>query len=332
MSADAVNKRIFINYRRGDSQAAAGRLNDRLLQHFGRDQVFMDVEAIEPGVDFVTWIDEQVAACGVFISVIGPDWLAARTADGHPRISDPNDYVRLEIESALKRNIRVIPVLVDGATMPQSTDLPSSIDALARRQAVQIAHHRFTADCDDLARGIKRAFGIAQAEPPPASTSQHDSARKRSWIDILFSFQGRISRLQFLIGFLALLATNVILALAIVSTANSIFDGADAQTTDLSGRLRLFEGRVFSIVEIATWWPTWALILKRLHDIGHGWRIFLLFVGVDIANVAFDFLGKEELSNQVMIFSVGIALMLAAIRGTEGLNKYGPDPLVKSPS
>lgn len=332
MSADAVNKRIFINYRRGDSQAAAGRLNDRLLQHFGRDQVFMDVEAIEPGVDFVTWIDEQVAACGVFISVIGPDWLAARTADGHPRISDPNDYVRLEIESALKRNIRVIPVLVDGATMPQSTDLPSSIDALARRQAVQIAHHRFTADCDDLARGIKRALGIAQAEPPPASTSQHDSARKRSWIDILFSFQGRISRLQFLIGFLALLATNVILALAIVSTANSIFDGADAQTTDLSGRLRLFEGRVFSIVEIATWWPTWALILKRLHDIGHGWRIFLLFVGVDIANVAFDFLGKEELSNQVMIFSVGIALMLAAIRGTEGLNKYGPDPLVKSPS
>jgi uncharacterized membrane protein YhaH (DUF805 family) len=330
MSADAVNKRIFINYRRGDSQAAAGRLNDRLLLHFGRDQVFMDVEAIEPGVDFVTWIDEQVASCGVFISVIGPDWLAARTPDGRPRLSEPNDYVRLEIEAALKRNIRVIPVLVDGATMPQSADLPGSIDALARRQAVQIAHHRFTADCDDLARGIKRAFGLAEAEP--ASVLQHDAARKRGWIDIVFSFHGRISRLQFLIGFVAVLAIEVTLGVAISSTASSIFDGAEAPPTDLPGKLKLFEGRVFSILEIASWWPVWALTLKRLHDFGHGWRILSLFIAVDIAFIPIDWLGNDELSNQVMIFSVGITLMLAAIQGAKGPNEYGPDPLAKSPS
>jgi uncharacterized membrane protein YhaH (DUF805 family) len=332
MSADTVNKRIFINYRRGDSQAAAGRLNDRLLQHFGRDQVFMDVEAIEPGVDFVTWIDEQVAACGVFISVIGPDWLAARTADGRPRLSEPNDYVRLEIEAALKRNIRVIPVLVDGATMPQSTDLPNSIDALARRQAVEIAHHRFTADCDDLARGIKRAFGMAEAESPPATMLQHHSAPKRGWIDILFSFHGRISRLQFLIGFVAVLAIEVTLGVAISTTASSIFDGADAQPTDLPAKLKLFEGRVFSILEIASWWPVWALTLKRLHDFGHGWRILSLFIAVEIAVIALDWVGNDELSNQIMIFAVGITLMLAAIQGTKGPNKYGPDPLAKSPS
>ena len=90
--------RIFINYRRGDDQAAAGRLYDRLLQHFDREQLFMDVDAIEPGVDFVKSLDEQVAACIAFIAVIGPRWLNARNNDGNPRLDNPTDYVRVEIE------------------------------------------------------------------------------------------------------------------------------------------------------------------------------------------------------------------------------------------
>src|SRR5262249_14848286 len=127
----------------------------------------MDVDAIEPGVDFVKALDEQVAGCIAFIAVIGPRWLTARGNDGNPRLDNPADYVRLEIESALKRDIRVIPVLVDGASMPQSSDLPSSLQALARRHAVEIAHHRFVADCDDLARNIKRALGVATTPSPP---------------------------------------------------------------------------------------------------------------------------------------------------------------------
>ena len=111
--------RIFISYRRGDDQAAAGRLYDRLLQHFDHEQLFMDVDAIEPGVDFVKSLDEQVAACIAFIAVIGPRWLNARNNDGNPRLESPTDYVRVEIESALKRDIRVIPALVDGASMPR---------------------------------------------------------------------------------------------------------------------------------------------------------------------------------------------------------------------
>src|SRR5262249_11601055 len=93
----------------------------------------MDVDAIEPGVDFVKALDEQVAGCIAFIAVIGPRWLTARGNDGNPKLDNPTDYVRLEIESALKRDIRVIPVLVDGALMPTPSDLPSSLQALARR-------------------------------------------------------------------------------------------------------------------------------------------------------------------------------------------------------
>jgi hypothetical protein len=159
--------RVFINYRRSDSQGSAGRLFDRLLQHFERDQLFIDVDAIEPGVDFVDSLDKQVSNCSAFIAVIGPGWLTARNAAGERRLDNPSDYVRVEIESALKRDIRVIPVLVDGASMPPPSELPASLEPLSRRNAVEIAHHRFTTDCDALAVAIKRALGMA---PPSATT------------------------------------------------------------------------------------------------------------------------------------------------------------------
>src|SRR4051794_31269459 len=121
---DLVTGRIFISYRSGADQAAAGRLYDQLLRHFDHEQLFMDVDSIEPGVDFVKSLDEQVAACIAFIAVIGPRWLDARNDAGTPKLDNPTDYVRVEIESALKRDIRVIPVLVDGASMPRPSDLP----------------------------------------------------------------------------------------------------------------------------------------------------------------------------------------------------------------
>src|SRR5262249_31459156 len=145
-------------YRRGDDQAAAGRLYDRLLQHFDREQLFMDVDAIEPGVDFVKSLDDQVAACIAFIAVIGPRWLNARNNDGKPRLDDPTDYVRLEIESALKRALRVTPVRGAGQSMRGLPDLPPPPQALARRNAVETPPPRFVTDCDALARRIKRAL------------------------------------------------------------------------------------------------------------------------------------------------------------------------------
>ena len=109
--------KIFINYRRDDLIGMAGRLHDRLAQTFGRDKLFMDVDHIPVGEDFVTHLNNQVAECDVVLVVIGPGWLRAKDKAGQRRLQQPDDFVAIEIAAALARNIRVIPVLVDGARM-----------------------------------------------------------------------------------------------------------------------------------------------------------------------------------------------------------------------
>jgi uncharacterized membrane protein YhaH (DUF805 family) len=329
-----VTGRIFISYRRGDDQAAAGRLYDRLLQHFDREQLFMDVEAIEPGVDFVKSLDEQLAACIAFIAVIGPRWLTARGNDGNPRLDNATDYVRLEIEAALKRDIRVIPVLVDGASMPQPSDLPPSLRALARRNAMEIAHHRFVADCDDLARRLKLALGIATTPSSPAqlvvsSTAlQEEVTARLSWSQILFSFKGRLSRTQFLIGYIFTLVFAAVLFFAITLTIEHFFWGVQPQTEKVTTNLlELLESRLLLVVTMASWWPALALVLKRLHDLGQGWKALLVFVGLDVLWAILHLVNKDELAQAMAGVDFGLTFMLAVIKGTEGPNRYGPDPL-----
>src|SRR5688572_14604229 len=123
--------RIFISYRRDDSIDAAGRLYDRLSDHFGKDNVFLDVDAIPVGVDFRRHLQDAVGECDVLLAVIGHAWLDARRADGSRRLDDPADFVRIEIRTALERGIPVIPVLVGRATMPAGRDLPAALQALA---------------------------------------------------------------------------------------------------------------------------------------------------------------------------------------------------------
>jgi len=113
--------KIFINYRRNDSISTAGRLHDRLAQTFGRKSLFMDVDHVPAGIDFVDYLNSQVAECDVFLAVIGPNWVDAKDDSGHRRLDNPKDYVTVEIAAALARNIRVIPVLVDGARAPNRT-------------------------------------------------------------------------------------------------------------------------------------------------------------------------------------------------------------------
>ena len=110
---------IFISYRRSDGAPHAGRLNDRLCDYFGADKVFMDVDDIKPGADFVSLIGEKVASCDALIAVIGKGWLARDEDNGKPRLYDPTDFVRLELEHALQRDILLIPALVEGAEMPR---------------------------------------------------------------------------------------------------------------------------------------------------------------------------------------------------------------------
>ncbi len=150
--------KIFINYRRSDALAAAGRLHDRLAKAFGNNSLFMDVDHIPPGVDFVAHLEEQVAACDVFLAVMGTSWISTTDPAGRRRIDDPDDFVVIEIASALKREIPVIPVLLDGARMPTAEELPDAIKPLARRNAFKVANEQFGRDTDVLCAKIKAAF------------------------------------------------------------------------------------------------------------------------------------------------------------------------------
>jgi TIR domain len=137
---------LFVSYRRADSAHAAHRLYDYLTERFGRESVFIDLDTIAPGVDFVNALEDAVRRCKVLLAIIGPGWVAAADANGAPRLADPNDLVRLEIENALRRQVTVIPVLIDTAEMPGAADLPDSIALLVRRNAYPIRLSSFHAD------------------------------------------------------------------------------------------------------------------------------------------------------------------------------------------
>ena len=174
-----AGRRIFISYRRGESTIYAGRLHDGLSARVGEDDVFMDVDALEPGVDFVEHIEREVGSCEILIALIGRDWANVTDADGNRRLEDPQDFVRLELATGLSRDIRVIPVLVQGARMPRSDELPDDLKPLARRNALEIGdlrwRHDFARLCevvDKVLQGasVPRAIelsGVRNFVPPP---------------------------------------------------------------------------------------------------------------------------------------------------------------------
>jgi hypothetical protein len=140
---------IFISYRREDARADAGRLYDRLSTRFGEAHVFMDIEDIEPGENFVHVLDMTLQTCSVMIVLIGKRWLGEGEQGSH-RIADRHDFVRLEVEKALERDIQVVPVLVGAATMPAAELLPPALSGLSRRQAFELSDARFHDDVDHL--------------------------------------------------------------------------------------------------------------------------------------------------------------------------------------
>ncbi|HTN73376.1 MAG TPA: PASTA domain-containing protein [Methylomirabilota bacterium] len=164
---------IFISYRRDDSAGHAGRLFDRLTQHFGKGRVFMDVSDIEPGTDFVEAIDKAVGSCEILIVVIGREWLTCVDAGGQRRLDDPNDFIRLEAATALKRNIRVIPVLVQGARMPKSEELPADLEKLARRQGIEISDTRWDSDAGQLIKALEAALAQEGQARPASRPEDH---------------------------------------------------------------------------------------------------------------------------------------------------------------
>jgi hypothetical protein len=142
--------RIFLSYRREDSSAWAGRLRDALSARFGKDNIFQDVVAVQPGQDFTDAVDTALRRSDATLAVIGPQWLTAAGADGEPRLADETDYVRSELVAALATTPSVIPVLVGGAAMPTPARLPDELKPLALLQAVTLRDESWHRDVDDL--------------------------------------------------------------------------------------------------------------------------------------------------------------------------------------
>ena len=150
--------RIFISYRRNDSSAFVGRIFDRLIEHFGDQNVFRDLDKIPPGAEFAKLIAEQIFQCQVLIAVIGKDWLNAKNDGGFRRLNDPEDFVRAEIGTALTLGKLVIPCLVEGTDMPKQKQLPNEIAPLAGRNAIEISETRFDYDIGRLIQSIDPKF------------------------------------------------------------------------------------------------------------------------------------------------------------------------------
>jgi formylglycine-generating enzyme required for sulfatase activity len=161
--------KILISYRREDSADVAGRIYDRLIQQFGQEAVFKDVDSIPFGVDFRIHLDAQVAKCEVFLAVIGRDWMKKRGSKGKSRLEDPGDFVRIEIESALQRQIPVIPVLVSGASIPPAERLPASIQGLSYRNGIPVRPDPdFHRDMDRLIEYLKQQIqGLKEHRTEP---------------------------------------------------------------------------------------------------------------------------------------------------------------------
>lgn len=169
---------IFIGYRRDDSPGDVGRLHERLVDAFGAEQVFRDIDNLLPGVEFAKRISTALDGCRVFLAVIGPRWLDARGASGTRRLIEEHDFVRTEIETALERNIEVIPVLLGGAALPTREALPQSIRTLSDRHVLSIRHDPdFRGDMGKLI-GCLKAHGFSPGSP--ASRSELWSARSNT--------------------------------------------------------------------------------------------------------------------------------------------------------
>ncbi|MBR1279006.1 SUMF1/EgtB/PvdO family nonheme iron enzyme [Bradyrhizobium sp. AUGA SZCCT0283] len=168
--------KVFISYRRDDSAGHAGRVHDRLEREFGRNLLFMDVDSVPLGVNFVKVLGEEIAKCDALLAIIGPGWLDARDENGNRRLDNLNDFVRIEIETALLRGIPVIPILLEGTRVPKADRLPDGLKELALRNGVDVRHASFLDDMERLIRGLKGLQSPQKTDPAAPSRVDRDSA------------------------------------------------------------------------------------------------------------------------------------------------------------
>lgn len=167
---------VFISYRKSDSAGFTGRLFDHLSRHFGPEQVFMDVDDIARGADYPQVIEGAVGQASAMVVVIGRQWLACTDARGNRRLDDPADWVRNEVAAGLRREILVLPVLVDGATMPAADQLPPDIARLAFKQAGEISNSRWEYDLGQVTQSLERVVTPAAGTTPNRTTKRLGTA------------------------------------------------------------------------------------------------------------------------------------------------------------
>lgn len=261
---------IFISYRRGDSIATAGRIRDRLVQVFGRKQVFVDVDDIPHGQDFTKVLTSKVAQCKILLAIIGPHWAEARDSGGNRRIDDPNDFVGIEIGSALASDgISVIPVLVDGAQMPSAETLPAHLKSLALRNAIELRNTQFGSDADRLIRSLESTLGPRWKAP---------------WN----------------VAAMVLIGTAIAGALGwTIVTGNFLRPGADAVDQSAIGEARIAAAKATSLKGIAAW----VYVGSR---IGDEWRK-IAADGVEPA-LTLDVQGLPERGRTYRVISGGLTL------------------------
>lgn len=163
--------KIFISYRREDTSGESGRLKDKLEQIFGKENIFYDVETLEAGLNFDQSIAKALSESKVLLAMIGPHWLRVTDAEGKPRIMKSQDWVRKEISLAIQKDLRVIPILVNGAKMPDSSELPEDLQEFALKHAQEISSSRWNYDVGELVKLLER---IVEPKPkPPTDQERH---------------------------------------------------------------------------------------------------------------------------------------------------------------
>lgn len=175
-----MSSSFFISYRRGDSAGHTGRLSDALEQRFGAAAVFQDIKDVAPGADFMRDLDEALTSCAAMLVVIGPTWATA-SENGKQRLFNEGDLVRTEVAAALLRSdVLVIPVLVNGATMPRADQLPEPLKPLATRQAIELSDARWSYDVGRLSARLEAELHLMSPSLPVDPTpSSPDKPRNR---------------------------------------------------------------------------------------------------------------------------------------------------------
>jgi TIR domain len=185
--------KVFLCYRREDSGGYAISIQDRLKRDLGADVLFMDVDSIPLGKNFVKLLNDEVAKCEVLLAVIGQNWLNARDEDGKPRLDNPNDFVRIEIAAALQRDIPVIPILLNGVRIPSADKLPKDLVELSVRNGIDVRHSSFRSDVDRLVQGLQ---GHLNVRPPPSKTEYREQSAKGTAVEIASSVFGAIAQFK----------------------------------------------------------------------------------------------------------------------------------------